>query len=150
MSNIFSENLTWSIGIIIGLFGIIAAHRLVSFRENRKSMISASSELMSVFAPSIARIDAAIKHVGNLDSPEVNEFLKENFENHSTAIEKFRRRIASKRDRKAFEEAWKEYCGLEPNEGGATLFAGHYAPEGKYLEFIKERIENILRFAKCN
>ena len=41
-----------------------------------------------------------------------------------------------------------KYCDLEPNGGGVTLFAGHYAPDGKYLEFIKKKIKNILKFAK--
>lgn len=145
MTNIFSENIPWSVGIIIVLFGIIATHRLVSFRDKKRVLDSAHSELVAAFTPTLARLDSAIRHIGDLDVPDVNNFIKESFEAHSAAVEKCSRIITSKRNRKALEKAWNEYCKLEPEKGMATLFAGHYAPADKYLEFIKERVENILQ-----
>jgi hypothetical protein len=148
MGNIFSENIPWSVGIVIGLFGIIAVHRLVLFRDKRKAFVSASTELVSSFAPAISRIDAAILHVGTLDAPDVNKFLSDNFETHSAAVRRFGSYITSRRRRKTYEKAWKEYCDLEPYSGGITLFAGHHVHQnGRHLEFIKEKVEHILKFA---
>ena len=134
-------NLIVIIAALIGVLGAIYVFRLHRFNL-------ASTELVSAFAPAIARIDAAILHRGTHDSSDVNSFLGDNFEIHSSAIEKFSFHIAGKRNRKAYQKAWNEYCDLEPNGGGVTLFAGHYAPDGKYLEFIKEKVKNILKFAK--
>ncbi|MFH1994775.1 MAG: hypothetical protein ABIJ24_03665, partial [Nitrospinota bacterium] len=136
------------LGTIVILLGIIVTHWLASFRDKNNILAAESNELISAFAPAIARIESAIKHVGHQDSPEVNEFLKENFELHSAAVKKFSLRITSKRRRKAFKKAWENYCVLEPNGGCVSLFAGRCSPEGKYLELIKEKIENILNFAK--
>lgn len=147
MDNIFSENILRSIGIIVVLFGIIAAHRLVSSRDKRSVFISASARLVEAFAPAIIRLDAAISYVGSHDQPDVSNFLQDNFETHAVAIKRFEEHLSWSK-RKRYKKAWKEYCDLEPNGGGITLFAGHYAPPGKYLEYIKERIENVLKFAK--
>lgn len=149
MGNIFSENILWSLGTIVVFFGIIAVYRLVSSRDKKNSFVVASDELINAFAPAIARLDAAILHVGSHDPPEISKFFRDNFEAHAAAIRKFGGNITPKRRRSAYEKAWKDYCDLEPNGGGITLFAGHYAPPGtKHLEFIKMKIENLLRFAK--
>lgn len=136
------SNLITILVALVGVLGGIYVFRLTAFW-------SASAELINTFTPSIARIDAAILHVGTHDSPDVNTFLSDNFEIHAAAVEKFSFHVVGKRKRKAYEKAWKEYCDLEPYHGGVTLFAGHYAPpDGNHLEFIKGKIENILKFAK--
>lgn len=132
------------IAILVALMGVLGG--IYVFRLNRFN--SASTEFVVAFAPAIARIDAAILHDGTHDTPDVNTFLMDNFETHSAAFEKFGFHVSGKGKRKAYQKAWDEYCGLEPNGGGATLFAGHYAPNGKYLELIKNRMESILKFAK--
>lgn len=149
MDNIFSENILWSIGTIIVLFGIIAAHRLGTFRDRKNAFTSASTELISAFAPAIARLDAAIVHVGTHDQPAVNQFFKDNFEIHSAAVEKFKKHIQGWHKLKKYEKEWEAYCDLEPYGGAITLFAGHYVHQnGKHFELIKTKIENILKFTE--
>lgn len=131
--------------ILCALIGAFVAIRLFQWQ----TFNAACNEFVSAFAPALARIDFAILHVGDIDRPEVNDFLRDNFEAHTTSVKKFAPHILSNRKRNAYEKAWKDYCDLEPNGGGITGFAGHYAPPGEnYLEFIKDKIENILKFAK--
>ncbi len=134
--------------IIITLGGILFTHRLLLFRDRKKNFFEASKKLIEAFSPAIACIDAAVLYDSTHDSPDVNSFLCDSFETHDAAVNQFEAYITRKRKRKAFKKAWEEYCELEPYHGGITLFAGHYAPNGKHLEFIKEKIEIILKFGK--
>jgi len=139
----------WLLGLCGPLFMCLVWYRLKIQYNQVKSFTKASSELVATFTPAITRLDTAIRHVGTHDQPDVNEFLRENFELHSAAIKKFKRHIRGKRKRKGYEDAWKEYCNLEPDSGGITLFAGYAVHQnGAHLEFIKERIGNVLKYAE--
>jgi hypothetical protein len=43
MANIFLENTSLSIGAIVSLFGIIAAHRLITHRERKNRTVDGKS-----------------------------------------------------------------------------------------------------------
>lgn len=60
MSNIFSENIPWSIGLIVVLFGIIAAHRLVSYRDKKNAFNKAADIFRSYFVDEQHAIQRAI------------------------------------------------------------------------------------------
>lgn len=87
-------------------------HGLSIIRDRRKIFSSASQKLIEAFAPAIARLDAALLHSSTHDSPDVDGFLRDNFQVHDSAIEEFGRHIHSKRQLKKYQEAWKEYCCL--------------------------------------
>lgn len=149
MGNIFSNNIPMSVATIIGFFGVIAAYRLGRHRDRKQNFSAAYSELTSIFTPAIAKIDAAILFTGDQDAPDVNGFLSDNFEAYVAAIQNFLPFITRRRKRKAYQKAWQEYCDLEPSGGGITLFAGSAVQHnGNHLEFIKNKIENILKTAE--
>lgn len=61
MGNIFSDNPVFAVGTILGLFGILASHRLILYRDRKKSRDDAASEVRNLLNQTI--VDITDRHM---------------------------------------------------------------------------------------
>jgi hypothetical protein len=160
MGNLFADNPTWSIGILVGLFGIIAAHRLVSYREKRNNFNNAAKVFTNVFHGELKEIYPIPANWPN----NIDHYLRERFDNLSEAVGEFRDHLPH-RKQKAFADAWfRFYCCTGREVDKACQCYHHYMPfsgvsvvDGKeghedntktYKEDFKKNVEALLKFAR--
>lgn len=160
MANIFADNPTWSIGIIVGLFGVIAAHRLVSYRNKKDFFNKAAKEFSDTFYKELKGV-----YPIPASWPEnIDPYLKVRFDNLSEAVGKFKRHLP-RRKQDEFSDAWfRFYCctGREVDRNcqcyhhyipfsGSSIIDGkesHYDNTKTYKEKLKKNVEALLLFAK--
>jgi len=160
MGNIFANNPPWSIGIIIVLFGIIAAHRLVSHRNKIEIFNKAAKEISDTFHRELKEVYPIPGNwPGNID-----HYLRARFDNLSEAVGKFKGHLP-KRKQKAFSDAWfSYYCytGREIDRNcqcyhhympffGSSVVNGNEIQTDNtktYKENLKKHVDIILGFAK--
>jgi len=134
MENIFSENPTFAVGIIIGLFGILATHRLMGYRERMKLFNVSANEFREVFNKVLVNIQSGNYGFGNpidIDIIKTNKIAYLNFRPHFHGI-----------CRDKYDEAWKKYYDDCASMGAHGIFK-------RKTRFDVERdIENLLQFTE--
>lgn len=160
MENIFAKNITWSIGIVVVLFGIIAAHRLASYRGRKGIFNAAAKEFIDTFHKELKEIYPTPANWPN----NIDHYLRARFDNLNEAIGKFKRHLF-KRERKAFDDAWfRYYCctGREVDRNrqcyldyypftGSSIENGvitHHDTTKTYKQTFKNNVDTLLNFAK--
>ena len=106
MSNIFSENPTWSIGIAIGLFGIIAGHRLLSRRDRISAFNRAATEFIDSFHLELREIYP----IPTNWPKDIDGYLRARFARLSGAVGKFKRHLPKRKQRSLAEDWFRFYC----------------------------------------
>lgn len=148
MKNIFSENITWSITIIVSLLGIIAVYRLKLAKDKRNKFNDVADNFTRVFES----IRASIQQNPDLATRQiVDEILKKNYPEQKIAMESLHRRLGFIKKR-VFSKAWQKY--VNPENCGAEPFLSYCGvpwevdkePFGR--EYILKVIEHLLSFAK--
>lgn len=156
MDNIFSNNPTWTIGIIFGLFGIIAAYRLHMYRDEQNRFKQASQKLTATFNNELADIYPVGRWPENIDV-----YLRSKFPVLQAAVEEFARHL-NKRDSAAFRKAWVSYYSSNCDERCQCYhhympFSGSSIENGKettydntktYKVKFRDNVDNLLRYTK--
>jgi len=152
MENIFFNNLTWSIGIIIGLFGIIAAHRLVSYRDKKNIFNAAAKE----FSEAFIRVRDLLEIKPPTDPAVGNEWqktyrlLKSFYNDHRAAVRKFEDSLPLK-ERTSFRECWNTYCCYDKQNNIGTFSDYQSEPMEEELQkrhLATSRIEALLKYTQ--
>lgn len=135
MKNVFSENIVFAIGTILGLFGIFAGHRLLIYRERKKRFDDAAIELRSVFNKVFVDIENGICGFGNRMSDSM-------INDHKIAYLNFRHHLKGEY-LKQYDTAWDQYCFDCKNIGGFGLLR----TKTRITRVdIKHDIKNLLSF----
>lgn len=147
MTNIFAENITWSIGIVISLFVIIAAHRLVLFRQKRNKIVEASEKFRNKILAELVGLYPVTQY---WDKETYPRFIQSVPKIESAAAE-FRYFIKSK---VSFDAAVKKYCEyckhITWDEVAAYSMYPSMRKPGEIgpRERFEEIVDNLLSFAK--
>lgn len=113
MGNIFSDNPTFAVGSIIGLFGILASHRLLVYRERKKQFENAATEFRKAFNQ--AFVDIKVGDFGML-APVSDEKIK----TQHIAYLNFRPHLRGQYQRR-YDEAWNKYYNDCKNLGSLGI-----------------------------
>ena len=161
MNNIFSDNPTWAIGLIFGLFGIIAVHRLLMHRDKKNIFNSAANDFINT-------IHSELKDIYPIPAnwPEnINGFLREKFPTLQAAVNAFAKHLPES-DQTAFFLAWSIYrLGKDSREIDKQDYhqyeawtGAHRLPETDklitedntktYKDNFKKNVDNLLKYAK--
>jgi hypothetical protein len=149
MNNIFSDNITWSIGIIIVLFGIIAAHRLIMYREKRNKFFEEAAKFRS-------KVLATLEGIYPVTQPWWDENLLPKFQQSvpviETAVAEFRYFIKDKVKLDAAIKEYRDYCQRRAYQGGRPHMIYEKTPtmaqsKADPVEEFKNIVEHILLFA---
>ncbi|MCF6258306.1 MAG: hypothetical protein L3J98_11695 [Gammaproteobacteria bacterium] len=150
MSNIFSENILWSIGTIIVLFGVLAAHRLASHR-NKQGHFRAKA---SAFESTIKRELSEIYPVASNWPENIDGYLRSKFPTLQAAVSQFSETL-TKRDKVAFNKVWFIYRlghdGREIDQQCYHQYMGFSSPDKPYKdpkESFHENVSRLLSYAK--
>jgi len=134
MDNIFSENLTFAIGIIAGLFAILAGHRLLIYRDKRRRADDAANELRKVLNQMLVDVRSdntdAILNVFSID--------KKRIKGHHVAYLNFRHHLKGE-CRNQYDDAWNQYH---------DDFIYQWDFDGSLRERLVKDIEDLLRFTE--
>ncbi len=160
MGNIFSENIPWAIGLIVILFGIIAAHRLVSYRDRKNIFNNAAKEFTETFHRELKEVYShPVKWPDN-----INNYLDSRINNLKEATGKFRHHLPCW-SRYFFDKAWSRfYCCTGREVDKDCQVYHHYMPfkgvsvvNGKrvehdntktYKENLKKNVDSLLKYAQ--
>lgn len=134
MVNIFSDNPIFAIGTLLGLFGILASHHLLIYRENKKRADDAADELRIVFNQTIANIQNFRREDIYTDSVQWNNIIKR----QHIAYLNFRHHLRGKRQQQ-YDNAWANY--YQDREHLSNIFAFDNAD-------IERDIKQLLEFAE--
>ena len=160
MSNIFSENLLWAIGIVVGFFGIIAGHRLLSRRDRINIFNKAATEFSDTFHRELREIYPVS---GNWPD-DIDRYLRARFDNLSEAVGKFKKHLSIIK-RRSFEKDWfRFYCSTGREIDMDCQVYHHYMPfsgvsvvNGKeskydntktYKTALRHNVDRLLEYAK--
>ena len=160
MSIIFFENPTWSIGLVVGLFGIIAGHRLLTRRDRIATFNKAATEFSDCFHSELREIYPIPANWPK----DIDIYLRARFDSLSEAVGKFKRHLP-KRKQRAIERDWfLFYCstGRDIDKGcqvyhhympfsGMSVVNGkttHYDNTKTYKETFKHNVDRLLEYAK--
>jgi hypothetical protein len=140
LENIFSENATWSIGIVVSLLGIIAVHRLVEARNIRQSMRQHVNTFKSSFKKQISNSRGIGKfYMGDMAS---------SFSDHESAVQEIIPVLPERYQRK-LQKAWDEYTGknnglgYEPEEYIRTMWACVELGQPEMSENIEKKFHHL-------
>jgi len=148
VNNIFSENITWSIGIIVLLFGSIAAHRLTLYREKRNKFSEEAAKFRS-------RVLATLEGIYPVAHPRWDESLFPKFQRSvpiiETAVAEFRYFIKHKAELDAAIKKYRDYCQRRAYERGAphmTYPNSRTMPQPKAdpIEEFRNIVDHLLSF----
>jgi hypothetical protein len=103
LGNIFSDNATFAIGTVIGLFGILASHRLFIYRERKKRFDEAATEFRKVFNQAITEVER------RNDIFSIPTKMNKTIEMQRTAYLNFRHYLRGKR-RDRYDHTWEQYA----------------------------------------
>jgi len=125
-----------------GIVGYLSARRV----SDINSRATAAAKFRGAFSHAQAWLSIALGHEDGFTKPNVSNFLREDFIRHAAAIEEFRPFVRAK-DCEAYQQAWKEYCDLEPTLwDGGILMPPHEDQEAEVI--FEQKIHVILQFAK--
>lgn len=148
MNNIFSENITWSIGIIVILFGIIAVHRLILYREKRNKFLEEAAKFRS-------KVLAALEGIYPVTQPWWDESLFPKFQQSvpiiETAVAEFRYFIKEKFKLDAAIKEYRDYCQRRTYERGRPHMTYPNSPtmpqpKADPIEEFKNIVDHLLSF----
>lgn len=146
MNNIFSENITWAIGIIVVLFGIIAAHRLVLHREKRNRF---SGEAAKFRTKVLAELEG-IYPIPPVWQPQDYSHFRQSISKVETAATEFRHFVKRKVEFDAAIKEYRKYCEKVTFEGVSAWFMypsmrspGDIGP----VETFRNIVEHLFSFA---
>ena len=150
MINIFSDNITWSIGTIIGLFGIIAGHRLLLYRDRKNNFSATSATFRN-------KILIALEGIYPITRSWWDESLFPKFPQSVSKIEtagaEFRHFVKRKTAFDAAIKDYRDYCQRRTYERGAPrmTYPNSPAPPNPAtdpIEEFKNIVEHLLSFAE--
>jgi hypothetical protein len=125
-----------------GLVGYCSARRV----SDRNSMAVAVAKFRAAFSHTQAQLAIAIRHNDDFTKPNVSNVLKDDFIRHAAAIEEFRPFVTCK-NREAYQQAWQEYCELEPTIWDGGILKPPHEDQAAEVVF-EQKIHNILLFSK--
>jgi hypothetical protein len=103
MHNIFSENIPWALGIVVVLFGIVAAHRLFLYRQKKNKMVKASEKFRNEILTELEGLYPTTHYWDKNVYPR----LAQSITKIESAAIKFRPYAVRKSE---FDSAIKKYC----------------------------------------
>lgn len=138
MNNIFSQNIIWSVGIIIILFGFIASHRLSGNRRKKERFTKVCDKFSYAFEEFRAMLETNFQYeIGAIKAP---------IPDHIAAAFEFRRHLGWFR-RKGFDRKLaqyklgaKEYQDIEKYVGLKNI------PHETNRKLLKQ-IDSLLKYA---
>lgn len=97
MENIFSANPAMSVTAILALFGILASHRLLIYREQKKRFDDAADELRRSFIPTVASLCEDFPDNILINRFDVADIIERGIKSQHIAMINFRSFIKGKR-----------------------------------------------------
>jgi hypothetical protein len=146
LNNIFSENITWAIGIIVILFGIIATHRLVLHREKRNKF---SAEAANFRSKVLAELHG-IYPIPSVWLPQDYSHFRQSINKVETTAAEFRHFVKRKAEFDVAMKEYREYCEKVTFEGVSAWFTytSWRSPDDiGPVETFKNIVEHLLSFA---
>ena len=146
MKNMFSENITWAIGIIVILFGIIAAHRLVLHREKINKF---SAEAAKFRSKVLAELEG-IYPIPSVWQPQDYSHFRQSINKVETAAAEFRYLVKRKTEFDVAMKEYREYCEKATFEGVSAWFTytSWRSPDDiGPMETFKNIVEHLFSFA---
>lgn len=136
-------------GIIGSLVGSIAAHFLSKDIDRRNKFNTAAEEFKTAFIPELRYLDYRYSP-DRRDAPGIYKTLSLAFDEHETAVIKFRLRLKGQQHID-FDKAWDNYCNKQGDS--KPHFIVHAEPQGvtdkiKAQKFYLEKLNALLNFAK--
>lgn len=111
MNNIFSENIPWSVGLVVVLFGYIAVHRLVLFREKKNRINEASDKFRDIILTEFSKLyPDGILHIPDNQSSEIVRIIRDKHHIISAAVYAYRPHVKNK---DGFDKAWNNFTGID-------------------------------------
>lgn len=158
-NNIFSSNPTWSIGIIIVLFGIVATHRLLIYRDKKNIFNNAAKEFSEIIYHELCEI-----YPIPVNWPEnIEGYLGNKFPVLQSAVNNFARYL-TEIEKTEFLNAWaiyrvgedgseidqQDYWQYTPHRSTSIVYGEktEYDNTKTYKENFKHNVDNILKYAK--
>jgi len=124
MSTIFSENPTWAIGIVVILFGIIAAHRLSSYRDRKNTFNKAAKEFSDTFHQELKEVYPITANWPK----NIDYYLRARFDNLSAAVGTFKSHLPENQQI-LFVDTWFHfYCCTGRDADRNCQCYQHYEP----------------------
>jgi hypothetical protein len=145
LNNIFSENITWSVGIIVILLGIIAAHRLVLYREKRNKCFDEGAKFRGKI---LSELEGIYPIPGTWQIQDYFRF-RQSIPKVESAAAEFGHFISRKSELEAAVKGYREYCWKVSFEG---VSAWHTYKSSSNLDPIspedrfKQIIEHLFSF----
>jgi hypothetical protein len=130
------------------LIGGLATHFLSKDIAKRNEFNKAADDFKIAFIPELRYLDYRYSP-NRSDAPEIYKTLSLAFDEHETAIMKFRQCLCSKQQ-VGFDKAWGDYCNRK--DESKPHFMVYAEPQGvtekiKARKFYLEKINALLKFA---
>lgn len=129
------------------IFGCIITAAVALYIRHKNVVTTAVKDFREAFAPALGRLEAARRHGSTHNVPDVDNFLRDNFEAMATAIHNFAP-FVSKARIKAYHQAWDRYCQLAHNQNLEATWNASIICDDDPLSVIEKHIHDILHFAK--
>jgi hypothetical protein len=140
MENFFTEHIALSVTIIMGLFGILASHRLLIYREQKKRFDDAADELRKSFIPTIADICDDFSTDALVDYDDLGRAVGKGIKSQHRTMINFRYFLKGKRLERYIEACDTYYDNYK------TLSNFHAGGNDPSAEEILKCISNVLKF----
>ena len=135
MRNVFSENPIFATTTIVALFGILASHRLLLYREKKRNFDDCADEFTRVFNQAFVDIHDGRYGIGTHSANQ------EIFRTQCITYRNFRERLSGG-NRSKYDEAWEKYCHDYQNLGGMNVLTRITRVD------LEKDIKILLKFAK--
>lgn len=139
MDNIFSENIPYSVGIIISLLAILARFRIIWNRRKKDIFAKASSKLINTFNEFRTMLETNFQYeIGRIEAP---------IPDHIAAAFEFMRHLGWLR-RKGFNRKLAQYKQCAEKYQNIEKYVGlKNIPHEANLELLKI-MDSLLKYAK--